>query len=272
MSTNREELLEELDALEAIYPDCLERKLNDSSIIQIKVPQHERIILQISFPPTYPSDDSPSVLEVRSLGDANRNTSGNKELLCKLQELMTSVYHKGSVCLFDFLTELDNLLYAGDIEEPVEDPPSSVTQERNLQPSIDTDPFANWSVSEPITDRGSTFIGYATRVNSEEEAFAKLESLRSNSKFKKCAHVMSAWRIKVTPTDGGREITYQDFDDDGETAAGSRMLHLLTIMDTWNVVVVVARWFGGTLLGPDRFKHINTCAREAVVRAGLGGK
>ena len=57
---------------------------------------------------------------------------------------------------------------------------------------------------------------------------------------------------------------YKRQDDDGETAAGSRMLHLITIMDVWNVIVVVARWFGGAHIGPDRFKHINSTAREAV--------
>jgi putative IMPACT (imprinted ancient) family translation regulator len=31
-----------------------------------------------------------------------------------------------------------------------------------------------------------------------------------------------------------------------------------------NVVVVVSRWYGGTLLGPDRFKHINNAARQVL--------
>lgn len=30
-------------------------------------------------------------------------------------------------------------------------------------------------------------------------------------------------------------------------------------------MVVVSRWFGGTHLGPDRFKHINSSARNAVM-------
>lgn len=37
------------------------------------------------------------------------------------------------------------------------------------------------------------------------------------------------------------------------------------MMDAWNVIVVVSRWFGGTHLGPDRFKHINSAARDAVI-------
>lgn len=46
------------------------------------------------------------------------------------------------------------------------------------------------------------------------------------------------------------------------------------MMDVWNIVVVVSRWFGGTHIGPDRFKHINSAAREAVLQkrppGGLG--
>lgn len=34
------------------------------------------------------------------------------------------------------------------------------------------------------------------------------------------------------------------------------------------VVVVVSRWFGGVLLGPSRFTHINNCARAHLVALG----
>ncbi|KAK1172854.1 protein IMPACT isoform X4 [Acipenser oxyrinchus oxyrinchus] len=37
------------------------------------------------------------------------------------------------------------------------------------------------------------------------------------------------------------------------------------ILDVRNVMVVVSRWYGGILLGPDRFKHINNCARNILV-------
>jgi len=36
--------------------------------------------------------------------------------------------------------------------------------------------------------------------------------------------------------------------------SGSRMLHLLDILNVENVMVVVSRWYGGIQLGPDRFK------------------
>lgn len=35
------------------------------------------------------------------------------------------------------------------------------------------------------------------------------------------------------------------------------------------MLVVVTRWFGGIQLGPDRFKHINHAARNALEMAGF---
>lgn len=58
-------------------------------------------------------------------------------------------------------------------------------------------------------------------------------------------------------------------DDDGETAAGSRLAFLLNVTDAQDVLVVVTRWFGGVLLGDIRFKHISTAARDALQRGGF---
>jgi hypothetical protein len=70
------------------------------------------------------------------------------------------------------------------------------------------------------------------------------------------------WKVLLTPTP-------TDCDDDGETAAGSRLAHLLEILEVENVLVVVTRWFGGIHLGPDRFKHINQAGRDALEVGGF---
>jgi putative IMPACT (imprinted ancient) family translation regulator len=62
---------------------------------------------------------------------------------------------------------------------------------------------------------------------------------------------------------------YADNDDDGETAAGGRLAHLLQILELDDVLVVVTRYFGGIHLGPDRFKHINQAARNALELSGF---
>ncbi|SMN18356.1 similar to Saccharomyces cerevisiae YCR059C YIH1 Protein that inhibits activation of Gcn2p [Maudiozyma saulgeensis] len=262
METNHEELLDEILAIEAIYPDNLERKVEDCSIVIIKVPQHEYIKIQISFPPEYPSTLPPRLLDVNIIPDKSDVFDANylKQLF---QEVLDSVFHPGIVCLFDFLTELDAVLYEG--EGPGED---STSKQQDLKELVPIDPFEGWFASDPITDRGSTFMAFATHITSEEDAFMKLDILKTDTKMRKVSHIMSAWRTKVK-NENGQEIKYQDSDDDGEAAAGSRMLHLITIMDVWGVMVIVARWFGGAHIGPDRFRHINSTAREAVLRAGF---
>ena len=44
--------------------------------------------------------------------------------------------------------------------------------------------------------------------------------------------------------------------DDGETGAGATILRQLQKANMVNTVVVVTRWFGGTMLHGDRFKHV----------------
>ena len=46
-------------------------------------------------------------------------------------------------------------------------------------------------------------------------------------------------------------------------------MHLMQLMDVWDVMVIVTRWYGGVLLGPDRFRIINNVAREALQLAGF---
>ena len=145
--------------------------------------------------------------------------------------------------------------------------------------------------SDPVTEKKSVFVARVATVHSPTQARHYLDHLlASDKKVARATHNINAWRIRggtasfntSTNTndliDGNhtndrkpsKEILYQDSDDDGETAAGTRLLHLLQLMDAWNVIVVVSRWYGGVQLGPDRFRIINAVAREAIVRAGAG--
>ena len=57
-------------------------------------------------------------------------------------------------------------------------------------------------------------------------------------------------------------------DDDGEGGAADKLAFLLDASDARDVVVVVTRWFGGILLGADRFKHISNVAKELLQQEG----
>mmetsp|Transcript_21265 Transcript_21265/g.66786 ORF Transcript_21265/g.66786 Transcript_21265/m.66786 type:complete len:87 (-) Transcript_21265:47-307(-) len=63
---------------------------------------------------------------------------------------------------------------------------------------------------------------------------------------------------------------HADNDDDGEDGAGGKMAYLLDILKAENVLVVVARWYGGVHLGPDRFKHIARCTQQVLEANGFG--
>ena len=112
---------------------------------------------------------------------------------------------------------------------------------------------------EPFMDRKSTFQAHGCLVTSLDEVNYVVNQIKQNKKTCSATHNLSAYRIR------GQE----DYDDDGETAAGSRLLHLLQLLDVQNVVVVVSRWFGGIKLGPDRFKHINNVSRNLLQEMGL---
>ncbi len=59
-----------------------------------------------------------------------------------------------------------------------------------------------------------------------------------------------------------------EFDDDGEQYGGKKIL--AAIRDRFGArpqqgwFVGVSRWFGGTLLGPVRFRHIASAAHDAI--------
>ncbi|MDV7398872.1 YigZ family protein, partial [Arthrospira platensis SPKY1] len=91
-------------------------------------------------------------------------------------------------------------------------------------------------------DRGSKFIAYAYPVADEEEAMEKVAELRKE--HFKARHHCFAWRFGV---DGLRFRA----NDDGEPSgtAGRPILGQIDSFELTNVVVIVVRYFGGTLLG-----------------------
>ena len=52
-------------------------------------------------------------------------------------------------------------------------------------------------------------------------------------------------------------------------SASHQCLPMLQIVDARDVVVVVSRWYGGILLGPSRFTHINNAARNLLDECGF---
>lgn len=91
-------------------------------------------------------------------------------------------------------------------------------------------------------DRGSKFLAFAYPVSTLQDIKDKLQALKKE--HPKANHHCVAWRLG---TDG---MQYRA-SDDGEPAgsAGKPMLGQIDSMGLTNVLVVVVRYFGGTLLG-----------------------
>lgn len=97
-------------------------------------------------------------------------------------------------------------------------------------------------------------------------------TLQAHPSYKTATHRILAWRkpskqqsLLPSPNAPGKMLYDTGYDDDGEKYAGKKLVNLLTDM---NIVgaVVVARWYGGILLGPQRFDHIVTVAKEAITK------
>ncbi|RSH76529.1 eIF2 kinase Gcn2p negative regulator [Apiotrichum porosum] len=131
-------------------------------------------------------------------------------------------------------------------------------------------PLPKLFTSEPILDRKSAFVGHACKITDEDDVMAVVAHLLEDKRVARAAHP-TIWAYRAVREAGGAagRVVESDYDDDGETQAGSRLKHLLDILELEDVLVVVTRWFGGIHLGPDRFKHINQAARDALELGGL---
>lgn len=92
-----------------------------------------------------------------------------------------------------------------------------------------------------FTERHSRFIGYAKPVQSEEEAVSFLRSIKS--KHWDATHNVYAYSVRAGQI--------QRYSDDGEPqgTAGIPVLDVIRKSGVTDTVIVVTRYFGGTLLG-----------------------
>ncbi|QIL42109.1 YigZ family protein [Pedobacter sp. HDW13] len=123
------------------------------------------------------------------------------------------------------------------------------------------------SASEGIfRDKGSKFIAYTYPIRSEEEVKPLITALRAE--HAKARHFCYAYRL--TPDRSVFRIN-----DDGEPSgtAGRPILNCLLSEDVTNILVVVVRYFGGTLLGvPGLINAYKTASIEAIKAATIINK
>lgn len=115
--------------------------------------------------------------------------------------------------------------------------------------------------TDEFIEKKSKFIGYSFVVKSEEEALSKLEEVKL--KHKDATHNCSAYII-------GEDKLIQRYNDDGEPSgtAGMPILEVLKKENLTNVLVVVTRYFGGTLLGAGGLVRAYTKGAKIAIDAG----
>src|SRR6056297_1625412 len=109
---------------------------------------------------------------------------------------------------------------------------------------METDKFLTIkkSAEELYKEKGSKFHGIVYPVNSEDEVKSKLEEVKSI--HPNARHHCYAYRY-------GIEKEYTRMNDDGEpsSTAGKPIYGQILSHNLTNVLIVVVRYFGGTLLG-----------------------
>ncbi|KAJ5323658.1 hypothetical protein N7476_002258 [Penicillium atrosanguineum] len=269
---------------------------NAQTTVTLQIPGQPHLSFRLGFGVTYP-ETRPTVL-----GTASTAARGEGKIAVDvLEDIVQRTWQAGAVCLFDVISEavevFPELNIGGnkDSDEAgqAEQSATGQTSSKADEPTISGEKFAalslrdafgldnppEWILSDVISEKKSTFLARAVQVTSLAQAQAYLDHLTATDKKVAVAtHNISAWRIKQKKDGGSNsdpdaaETVVQDYDDDGETAAGGRLLHVMQLMDVWNVLVVVSRWFGGIHLGPARFRLINDAGRDALVKGGFEKK
>ena len=107
-------------------------------------------------------------------------------------------------------------------------------------------------IEQALRDRGSKYAVSGGVAHDKAEADELVKSLKKTKKFAKATH--NSWAL-YSSSDGPIK------QDDGESGAGMVILRMLEREALYDHIIIVTRWFGGTKLGGDRFRHIQECVR-----------
>src|ERR1700749_1784918 len=116
-------------------------------------------------------------------------------------------------------------------------------------------------VEGDFRDRGSKFLAFAYPITSEQQIKPIIDKLKNE--HPKANH--HCWAMRLTP-----DRSVFKLNDDGEPSgtAGRPILNTLLSKDLTNILVVVVRYFGGTLLGvPGLINAYKVATEEALAVA-----
>lgn len=236
---------DEVEALRAIY--CADNVSFGGGSVSVTLRTNAQ--LSVTLPTGYPSRSRPGIPTLRARGlDAARSAHVVDSALSSAHETVAV----GEESLFEYASAVLIALDAALAESP------SAPEVPTLPEALDSETAqVRLASGEPVVDRKSVFIGQAARVHGADAAALVIEAVRTT--HTDATHC--SWAYVTSAASGTPDA---DCDDDGEKGAGRAMLRTLQQRRVADVVVVVSRWFGGTKLGPVRFRHICAATRSAV--------
>lgn len=138
----------------------------------------------------------------------------------------------------------------------------------------------SWSTSPSVSLRKSTFVARATTITDPVQRTNLLKALfDARPSLRTATH--NVWAYRISPPESStsthiREASY----DDGETGGGNLLLQVTREANSVDTLVVMTRWYGGIMLGPDRWRLMRNVVSSALserlrrtgVEVTLGGE
>ncbi|KAJ4393033.1 hypothetical protein N0V93_002239 [Gnomoniopsis smithogilvyi] len=163
----------------------------------------------------------------------------------------------------------------------LEPPASALKFEEDSQANATAStPTSTWSTSPSVSLKESTFIARATTITDPSQRPNLLKGLmNSNPNLRTASH--NVWAYRIRPAESSTSTYLREAShDDGESGAGDLLLRVMRETNTVDTLVVMTRWYGGIMLGPDRWRLMRNVATAAIserlrrtgVEASLGGE
>ncbi|XP_068175624.1 protein IMPACT isoform X2 [Antennarius striatus] len=240
--------IEEVEALSSIYGDewCVLDEASRIFCIKISSDVKESKLtacLQIILPPDYPSA-SPPIYQINA---AWLQGPERAKLANSLEDLY--VEHVGESILYLWVEKIREFLLEKSQDSETADQPEKVnmTAEEEVDGEEEMPDFSTFKLNtedpqlfmehaydeelppikhgNTITDRRSTFQPHIASVVTPRQVKNVLQKLYENKKIASATHNIYAYRIYCED----KHSFLQDCEDDGETAAGGRLLHLMQV-------------------------------------------
>lgn len=121
-----------------------------------------------------------------------------------------------------------------------------------------------WAASQPISLKSSTFIARAAVITDPSQRQSLMRSLfEAHPNLKTANH--NAWAYRIRPSQkSSSTFMREDSFDDGESGCGDLMLRIMKESNAVDTIVVLTRWFGGIMLGPDRWRLMRNVVTSAL--------